>query len=295
MSEDPVPPEKLAEKLAEIANAHRALLDRASLLSIDDPRLKVLHDLAVAAIEAGRPDEAEAYFAEAEAEELRAAAHLNEAREKRLTTAAELRAERGMAARISFRYLEAASHFRQAIELLPAKEDARKRFYRECLAGAYLHQGSERADNNALLEAIKIYRDLLAETAKDRDPFYCAMMQHDLGVALRILGERKATRLALRDSVTALRAALDGWERDVVPMFWAAAQTSLGHTLHALSWRRTNNAVLEEAVNAYRAALAEFKRDEAPFEWAEAQNGLGCALSHLGGQEKDTNQLKRQY
>ncbi|WP_297772180.1 tetratricopeptide repeat protein [uncultured Roseovarius sp.] len=115
---------------------------------------------------------------------------------------------------------------------------------------------------------------------------------NDLGVSLRILGERESGTARLEEAVTAYRAALEESSRDRVPLDWARAQMNLGNALRTLGDRESGTARLEEAVTAYRAALEESTRDRVPLEWAKTQMNIGNALATIGERESGTDRLE---
>ena len=53
------------------------------------------------------------------------------------------------------------------------------------------------------------YRAALEETTRDRNPLQWAMMQNNLGNALRTLGERESGTARLKEAVAADLAALE--------------------------------------------------------------------------------------
>jgi tetratricopeptide (TPR) repeat protein len=77
-------------------------------------------------------------------------------------------------------------------------------------ADTWYGKGDERGDNDALREAIRLYRDeVLALVPREKYPDDWAMTQNNLGNALRALGERESGTARLEEAVAAYRAALD--------------------------------------------------------------------------------------
>ena len=76
----------------------------------------------------------------------------------------------------------------------------------------------ERGDNEALRNAIGIYRRMLEERTRDRVPLQWAMTQMSLGATLEALGERESGTARLEEAVAAYRAALEERTRERVPL-----------------------------------------------------------------------------
>jgi tetratricopeptide (TPR) repeat protein len=117
------------------------------------------------------------------------------------------------------------------------------------------------------------------------------MTQNNLGVALRLLGERESGTARLQEAVDALLAALQECTRERVPLDWADTQNNLGTALTALGERESGTARLLEAIKAFRNALMERTRERVPLEWARTQSNLGIALRALGEHESETAHL----
>jgi hypothetical protein len=122
-----VPPERLPEKLAEVAEQYKSAMDRLAALDPEDPITGDLVERAEAAMKVGQFEEADRLVSEAEHAEL-AAAHralqsVQQARataDQRLLRAADHRGVRGDIAVTGLRYLDAAQHFQEAADLVPA-------------------------------------------------------------------------------------------------------------------------------------------------------------------------------
>src|SRR5262249_29024663 len=125
-------------------------------------------------------------------------------------------------------------------------------------------QGSEFGDNEALVEAIAIYKRAIAHTTS---PLSWAMTQHNLGIALQTLGAHESGTERLEEAKAVFREALKEYTRERVPLDWAMTQTSLGNVLKTLGERESGTETLEEAVAAYREALKEWTRERVPLDW----------------------------
>jgi hypothetical protein len=145
-----VPPERLADVLAEIAARHKSLLERQQLLEASEPRVAELRDAASAAIETAEYDRADVLLAEAEAIELEAMRQLRETLDQRALNAAAIRAQRGDVAKTQLDYDQAAEHFRIAADLVPAVQNDVRADYLDRQASALHDQGEEFGDNDAL-------------------------------------------------------------------------------------------------------------------------------------------------
>ena len=167
---------------------------------------------------------------------------------------------------------------------------ARVRFV---LAGSLETLGEQAGANDALAEAIVLYREALKEYTRERVPLDWAMTQNNLSTALARLGEREAGTAGLEQAVAAYREALKEYIRERVPLDWAMTQNNLGGALARLGEREAGTERLEEAVAAYREALKEWTRERVPLQWAGTQNNLGNALRSLGEREAGTAGLEQ--
>ena len=244
------------------------------LESETDPAIAALVE-ARAEIEIGNYDRADALLTSAEeadlvvarrAEDL--ARQASEAAEHRFLLAASRRAERGELSLTRLNYLEAAKHFKTALELVPASAADVRGDYLCRYAGARYQHGDQKGDNTALREAVAAYRVALEETIRERVPLEWALIQNNLGTALWTLGARESGTARLKDAVGAYRAALEERTRERVPLNWAQTQNNLGTALWTLAERESGTARLEEAVRAFRAALEEWTRERVPLDWA---------------------------
>ena len=90
-----VPPERLADVLAEIVARHQSLLERVRRLEASDPRAAELRDAIAAAIETAEYDRVDALLAESEAVEFEAMRQLLAALDQRVLNAAAIYPEAG--------------------------------------------------------------------------------------------------------------------------------------------------------------------------------------------------------
>jgi tetratricopeptide (TPR) repeat protein len=190
-----VPLEKLPQKLAEVAEQYKSAMERLASLDPQDPVTRDLVARADAAFKAGQLDEADQLVSQAEQAEIAAAHQAQQlaqqaqaAADQRLLRAAHDRSVRGDIAMTGLHYLDAARHFQEAAELVPAGHPDEKGRFLTLEADALRHQGDERGDNASLTKAITVYHTALAEWTRDRAPLDWAAAQNDLGIGLWTLG-----------------------------------------------------------------------------------------------------------
>ena len=159
------------------------------------------------------------------------------------------------AARLDFVQLSyrasAAKYAEAAVLVEPFDREGAWRYlmFQAAALGDY---GREFGDNEALGEAIAVYRHALTFAPRARIPLIWAMTQNSLGNALGSLGERENSVTRLEQAIAAYRAALLEYTRERTPYQWAEAQSNLGAALAALGKRTNDAAVLEQAVEACR-------------------------------------------
>jgi tetratricopeptide (TPR) repeat protein len=247
LGEANVPPERLGTKLIEIAGKFKDLQTAAAAQPGDDAKITALKAQAQKAIEDGELGKAKEILAKVEKIQ-------DEALERLALNAAQTAAQLGDLALAQLRYLEAAGHFARAAAKVPqGHEDERWKYLGE-EASALYRQGDEFGDNAAAELAIARYRHLAELRPRNAFPRDWAMTQNNLGLALRVLGERESGTAKLEEAVTAYRAALQEFTRERVPLDWAMTQANLGTALLRLGERESGTARLEEAVAAYREA-----------------------------------------
>jgi len=157
-----------------------------------------------------------------------------------------------------------------------------------------------------LQEDIENLRHQLVKTDKAADPVEWAKAQHDLGVVLRIFGERavaenshdmvapavppsgppsqicKLCQLLLTESLAAFRAALEVRTRSLAPADWAETQYEMGVTLLALGELESDIERLKAAAAALRESLRVYTRQKNPEAWSKSQLYLAETLQRLG-------------
>jgi tetratricopeptide (TPR) repeat protein len=291
LGQEQVPPERLADTFADIANENLALRDRLRSFEGDDPAMQTLREAAAEALEIGDHDAAIAALREAE--ELIETEALEALLTERTRRRAELIAEQAEVERTRLDLAAAALLFDRAAGTVGPYDEAAALRHVESAARAWYEHGRDKGDNAALLSSIAHWQRLLVATSRDRTPLDWAMTQMNLGNALVRLGESEPGTARLEQAVTAYRAALEEATRDRVPLEWAMTQMNLGAALQALGKREPGTARLEEAIAAYRASLQERTRDRVPLDWATSQMNFGNALAILGERELGTGRLEQ--
>ncbi len=191
LDENQVPLEKLPERLAEIAQRHRDMLDRLAVLDTESPEIKGMIEQARAAVKEANYDRADRLLRDAETAELAAAQRAEDlarqaqkAAERRVLNAAKILAERGELSLTRLDYREAAKHFEKASERVPASHLETRNDYLDRYAYALYRQGTEKVDGNALPQAIHAYREILKTRTRAQLPQQWAATQNNLGTAL---------------------------------------------------------------------------------------------------------------
>ncbi len=177
LSVSDVPVEKLPRMLEEIAQRHRAMLQRLAALDPDTPETGAFiveaHAILSAAETPEAYDRADTLLANAEASDMRAirAAEALErqakeaVRRKRLSAAAT-RAERGELNLTRLDYLQAGQHFRAAADLVGREDTELWADYLNRYAGSLKQYGDYRGDNAVLAQAVAVYRVALSSSLR---------------------------------------------------------------------------------------------------------------------------------
>ncbi|MBV8588638.1 MAG: tetratricopeptide repeat protein, partial [Acetobacteraceae bacterium] len=309
LGQQEVPLESLGQKLHEVAEKYKSAMDRLAALDPEDPATRDLIVRADAALKAGHLDETDRFLSQAEQAEVAAARQAQEvvrqaqaAADQRLLRAAAASEVRGNIAMTKLQYLDAAQHFQEAVDFVPAGHPDKKGRFLLAKADALYHQGDERGDNAALVNSIVTYRLALREDDRDRVPRQWAIDENRLGNALVALGVRQGQTSSLKQAINTYSLALEVYSHDLGLVDWAITEANLGVALQRLGERESGTAQLELAVAAYRSALGAIApyyavleqdtRERVPWiPWAVTQNNLGAALQTLGEREGSTDRL----
>ena len=276
-------PERLGEKLLEIAERLQHLEKQVKAKAADDPetaRLKVAARIALQRRELGR-----AGALLAEVTELHSATSDREAVE-----AAATRAQLGEIALARSRYREAADHFAHAAARIPSGLGQERLGYLERQASALYSQGDEPADDGALAEAIILYRRLSEYQPRDRDRRKWVELRMRLAAGHQLLGWRTSDTGRLQEAVKLFREIGDAVSYESEPDDWIMARVGQGRAQQALGWLEQGTARLEQAVSVLRETQNAIASDHEPahlgsarpaLEW-ETLHNLGNALEALG-------------
>jgi len=137
-------------------------------------------------------------------------------------------------------YRSAASKYAEAAALVAPFDTEQQRSFLFSQADELYKQGDEFGDNDALIEAIDVYRRCLALTPRSERPLDWATTQGNLGNALSSLGERESGTETLQQAVAAFREALKELTEEAVPFGREIAQKNLDRANALLAERRGN-------------------------------------------------------
>ena len=149
--------------------------------------------------------------------------------------------------------------------------------------------GQRSASPDHLLNAAKLFQDLLELAPKESHRIVWANTQTNLGNVLRTLGEREMEPTKLFEAKTALSYSLEAFDRDGEPLDWAQSKNDLGIVYYIISVNYGQPSSLEHAIECYHDALSKFSRMRNPIHWSMVQHNLGNALSTLGELNGDSN------
>lgn len=275
--------DRIEEVLRKKAAEYIALQERLAKMSATNPDTRAAHIEVAACLERGDLDHAGVLLDEAYVREC-------EAGQARLIAAATFRANHASVDRLRLRYREAAKKFCEAAALVHFSPDEAAG-YLEDQAESLMTHGEEFGDNEALREAIDVWRTVIRCWVREQVPLRWAAAHNSLGVALRVLGEREADIVRLQDAVATFNCALEERTRDRVPSDWAATRINLGVVLMVLGERQSDLSTMQAAVAMFSSALEEQTRERNATEWARAQHNLGAALATLGARESGSATL----
>ncbi|MDR0701534.1 MAG: tetratricopeptide repeat protein [Azoarcus sp.] len=288
-------PKEIEQRLRAKAEQYLSLEKQLRVFTGNDPEVEHLRKIARQALQEDRLQEVENLLAQARQHVRAARQELRDAEQTQRKVEAEIVSEQAAAARLCLNaasYRKAAGLFGEAADLIALDDAPRAREYQLQRASALDDLGDEFGDNDALREAIALYRKILSGIDRATDPLAWARTWNNLGNALRTLGERESSTARLEEAVAAYREALKEYTRERVPLDWATTQNNLGAALFRLGERESGTARLEQAVAAYREALKEYTRERVPLDWAMTQNNLGSALFRLDEWESGTARLE---
>jgi tetratricopeptide (TPR) repeat protein len=267
-------PAKIEQLLRAWAERYLSLEKKLQVLEGDDPEVQRLREAARQALrEEDRLLEVEELLRQAR-ERVHAIGETAYATWRKQE--AEIASEQASAAQLQVNptaYRKAADLFGEAARLVV--DDAHKaRKYQFHQAFVLQSLGDEFGDNDALREAIALYRQILSGIDRATDPLDWAAIQNNLGRGLFRLGEREGDTARLHEAIAAYRAALEEYTRERVPLNWASTQSNLGLALQTLGERESDTKLLEEAIAAHHAALTVYEASGASYYVAIARRNL---------------------
>jgi hypothetical protein len=168
---------ELEQRLRAKAEEYRQLRERLDRLTNDDPRVQALRQKAGVQIGAGDFAGVDATLADAERLDLIVIEELESSAERRRTSAAITRAERAAAARLRLDYRAESAHYHAAAEIV-ATDAAAVWTYRLREASALNDHGREFGDNQALRDAIAVYRATMPLAPRTERPLDWAATQN---------------------------------------------------------------------------------------------------------------------
>ena len=126
-----------------------------------------------------------------------------------------------------------------------------------------------------------MHQSVLAEQPRDRAPLKWAAAMSNLGIALRLIGEREDDTAMLQAAVSAHRGALVEFRRERSEYQWARTQCYLGLDLLHLGEREVGTGHLEEANAAFEACLPILAPESSEPLMREADQGRAFVQSEL--------------
>jgi tetratricopeptide (TPR) repeat protein len=278
--------------LDKAAEYHR-YRERAEAIDVQDSRSRILLGQAQGAIDCGDFGRADSLIAESERYDLNISAELRVSADKHDASRSAKRALRGDTARLQGDFPTAIAHYDAAAAMLPKVRREERLARRMAAAGAATEWGSRLGEPKALTDAIRRWRRLLRATDKDLSPVQWAGFQKNLGMALRVKGERQKGTKMLEDAVAAQRLALSVYSRKETPMDWASAHFEKGTALVKLGERQEGLAMLRAAVSSYKETLKVYTREALPRRWAKSRNNMALVYWEIGKRGRGTRLFRK--
>jgi tetratricopeptide (TPR) repeat protein len=151
------------------------------------------------------------------------------------------------------------------------------------LAMGFQQLGAQTRRREYLVEAVRCYRDVLAEWPLERFPSDWAVARNGLAISLGDLGSIEADTSCLIEALAVLRDLLSkSIEVPQLEISRAAIQNNLGNVLVLIGERQSDVKQLLEAAGTFGAAQMTWTRAQFPLDWAILQDHLGNALQLAG-------------
>jgi uncharacterized caspase-like protein len=285
-AEIPSEPAELGKILDAQAARVKDLLAAAHTLDSADPEIMRLATLADEALNDGALDSYLEIWQQAKARYQEISKTLDTAetqlRSRRLE-GGQVLANTAAAYELKADYASAAANYRQAFEEVARWDSAKAWEYKRREADAWLSQGDEKGDINALAKSISTFDEALSLVPRETSPLEWAWTENNLGNALLVRGRSESGTTSIEQAINAYRAALEVRTNKELPELWAKTQNNLAIAYTELSERNGDPALVTNAIAAYRAALVATSRNEEPLIWATISSNLGNALERQGG------------
>lgn len=168
------------------------------------------------------------------------------------------------------------------------------------LVEALIRLGERESGTERLDEAVAMARESLKVIVEDEEDLlddkeaveWPARQSGNLGMALRLLGDRRHDARLLTEAVdvlgstTALRTETSDYD-------WAMNQHELAHALQTLSRHAARPELPSQSLAASDAALAILTQDTYPFDWADATATRANTLTWMVRESHDRATLRR--
>ena len=153
--------------------------------------------------------------------------------------------------------------------------------------------GIQTSSRDALEEAIRRYREVLACWTLAASPAEWATARNGLGIALGELGTIEPSSSGLAEALKIFQEVLgESVRNNGLKIGNATIHNNLGNVLLLIGNRLGDLKQLREAAEHYRSALASWTRDQYPLDWAILQDHLGYALQLAGSRSTGTKLLR---
>ncbi|MBL4603193.1 MAG: tetratricopeptide repeat protein, partial [Emcibacteraceae bacterium] len=277
--------EEIPKFLANFADSFLKLKQRLLSIDVNDEQLNEIRKKAFEYLEDGNLDAARNTLRDARAV-------IKKGRQNSALKEATLLADEAAIDTLELKYRIAADKYMEAADITVFNEQHSASHHYSAAYVLYM-LGDEFGDNNALIESLTLYNQVLLTLTRDSAPLRWANIQNNMGNVLNTLGQRMGDTALLERAIVTYKESLKEHTRDRVPIDWSDTQNNLGNVLTALGNRKRDTALLEQAVTTYREALKERPRDRVPLKWARTQHNLASALTILGAREGDTVLLEQ--
>lgn len=120
---------------------------------------------------------------------------------------------------------------------------------------------------NLWRQAATEFSILLEKINRNDKPQEWSRAHHNLGVCLRVIGQREKNVGDVEKSLIHLEYALEERAFERSPELFARTRSAIGESYLILAWNFSQPEMLEFAINAFRDALKWWKKESAPRDW----------------------------